>query len=197
MITLIVDTSNQYLVVALYKDNECIEVIQEASNRKQSEVTIVYIQNLLSKHQLQMLDVNTMVITIGPGSYTGVRVAMTIAKVIGATTNIQIKTVSSLQAFVGTNDGLVILDARSKKVFVGHYEKNEKKEQLMTLEQFENEYQNTKLKIYGDTKLINQPEINVNLAQNIFELSQNSKTLQEVDGLVPVYLKDVEAKKIC
>ena len=58
-------------------------------------MTIVYLQKLLQENYLKMSDFDEMVITIGPGSYTGVRVALTIAKTLNATMNIKVKTVSS------------------------------------------------------------------------------------------------------
>ena len=37
MISLIMDTSNQYLVVSLYEDGKCLDTIQELGSKKQSE----------------------------------------------------------------------------------------------------------------------------------------------------------------
>ena len=68
-----------------------------------------------------MSDFDEMVITIGPGSYTGVRVALTIAKTLNATMNIKVKTVSSLKAMAGMKKAISILDARSHKLFLGIY----------------------------------------------------------------------------
>ena len=87
MKTIVMDSANQYLVVALFEDGQCLDKIQEIGNRKQSEYAIVYLEKLLKAHHLQVLDFDEMVITIGPGSYTGVRVALTIAKTIAATTS--------------------------------------------------------------------------------------------------------------
>ncbi len=93
MKTIIMDSANKYLVVALYEDEKCLAFLQEEGNRKQSEYAIVYLQKLLQENQLKISDFDEMVITIGPGSYTGVRVALTIAKTLNATMNLKIKTV--------------------------------------------------------------------------------------------------------
>ena len=121
MKTIVMDSANQYLVVALYEDGKCLDKIQEIGNRKQSEYAIVYLEKLLKKHHLQVLDFDEMVITIGPGSYTGVRVALTIAKTLAAVSSIKIKTVSSLKAMAGFKKAISILDARSQKIFLGVY----------------------------------------------------------------------------
>ena len=121
MKTIIMDSANKYLVVALYEDEKCLASLQEEGNRKQSEYAIVYLQKLLQENHLKMSDFDEMVITIGPGSYTGVRVALTIAKTLNATMNIKVKTVSSLKAMAGMKKAISILDARSHKLFLGIY----------------------------------------------------------------------------
>lgn len=47
MIRLIMDTSNQYLMVALYQDDQCLEVKQEMGFKRQSENAIPYLASLL------------------------------------------------------------------------------------------------------------------------------------------------------
>ena len=140
MKTIIMDSANKYLVVALYEDEKCLASLQEEGNRKQSEYAIVYLQKLLQENQLKISDFDEMVITIGPGSYTGVRVALTIAKTLNATMNLKIKTVSSLKAMAGMKKAISILDARSHKLFLGIY--NEGKvivdDCLINIDEFEN-----------------------------------------------------------
>ena len=197
MKTIIMDSANKYLVVALYEDEKCLASLQEEGNRKQSEYAIVYLQKLLQENQLKISDFDEMVITIGPGSYTGVRVALTIAKTLNATMNLKIKTVSSLKAMAGMKKAISILDARSKKLFLGIY--NEGKviveDCLINMDEFEN-YQKkySDYEIVGDTSL---PEQEINLVKNIYTLSYLESEVENVDGLVPRYIKEVEAKKIC
>ena len=49
----------------------------------------------------------------------------------------------------------------------------------------------------GDTHLVGIPEKEVDLANHIYTLSTLEKEIENVDGLVPRYIKEVEAKKIC
>jgi 2-iminoacetate synthase ThiH len=51
--------------------------------------------------------------------------------------------------------------------------------------------------IVGDTHLVGIPEKEVDLADHIYTLSTLEKEIENVDGLVPRYIKEVEAKKIC
>lgn len=200
MKTIVMDSANQYLVVALFEDGQCLDKIQEIGNRKQSEYAIVYLEKLLKKHHLQVLDFDEMVITIGPGSYTGVRVALTIAKTLAAVSSIKIKTVSSLKAMAGFKKAISILDARSQKIFLGVY--NEGKvvveDCMTTLDQFDHYRQlYPDYEVVGDVSLVNMEGQCGDLAHLIYELSKIEEYRSDVDHLVPEYIKDVEAKKIC
>ena len=200
MKTIVMDSANQYLVVALYEDGKCLDKIQEIGNRKQSEYAIVYLEKLLKKHHLQVLDFDEMVITIGPGSYTGVRVALKIAKTLAAVSSIKIKTVSSLKAMAGFKKAISILDARSQKIFLGVY--NEGKvvveDCMTTLDQFDHYRQlYPDYEVVGDVSLVNMEGQCGDLAHLIYELSKIEEYRSDVDHLVPEYIKDVEAKKIC
>ena len=56
---------------------------------------------------------------------------------------------------------------------------------------------NTDYEIVGDTHLVGILEKEVDLAKHIYTLSTLEKEIENVDGLVPRYIKEVEAKKIC
>lgn len=200
MKALVMDTSNSYLVVALFIDDQCVEKIQEKGNRKQSENALLYTKNILEKHNLTMLELDQMIITIGPGSYTGVRVALTIAKTLGTLTNIQIKVVSSLLVYAGDKKAISILDARSKKVFLGVYDQGvcKQEEQLMLLEDVSTLLQQyPDFEVVGDVELLGNERAEVDLANHIYLASLKVEVVDNMDTLVPVYMKEVEAKKLC
>lgn len=200
MTSLIMDTSNQYLLVALYEDGRCLESIQELGSKRQSENAIPYLASLLKKHHKELLNIDEMIITRGPGSYTGERVAMTIAKTLSVVSSVKIKAISSLAAYAGLHQCISVIDARSQKVFVGVYDQGKAliAEQLMPINDFEIFRQNYQgFSIVGQSEVIGYPLVSIDLAQNIYDLSLNAEVIDNVDALVPCYLKDVEAKKIC
>ena len=200
MISLVMDTSNSYLAVGLFKDNMCLEAFQEKGSRRQSEKAIPSLKEVLDRHHIALKDVNEMIITSGPGSYTGVRVAMTIAKTLAAVSDVRIKSVSSLAAYAGMNQALSVIDARGHKVFVGVYENGLPliKEQVMTLEDFAQlraEYEDFEL--VGEVGCLGLDEKECDLCANIYALGQMADPIKNVDLLVPTYIKDVQAKKAC
>lgn len=200
MKTLIMDTSNTYLIVAIYDNDVCIGKLLEYGNKRQSEYALLYVNKLLQENNLVMQDINEMVITIGPGSYTGVRVALTIAKTIAAVTTIKIKAISSLLAYIGMKKAMSVIDARSQKVYVGCYNQGISvfEEQLLPIAEFEAFYQTyQEYPVFGDSALVGHKEQVVDLVDNLYQLSKIVDYVENIDVLVPHYIKEVEAKKIC
>lgn len=200
MLSLLMDTSNQYLMVALYEDGKCLDVIQELGSKKQSENAIPYLEKLLNQYHKELKDIDEMIITKGPGSYTGERVAMTIAKTLSVVTSIKMKSISSLAAYAGLQKCVSVIDARSQKVFVGVFNQGKAvlKEQLILISEFEElmkEYKD--YEVVGQAEVVGYPSQEIDLAKNMYLLAQNEEYIDNVDALVPCYLKDVEAKKIC
>ena len=200
MLQLIMDTSNQYLMVALYEDDQCLEAIQEMGSKRQSENAIPYLERLLNKYHKELLDVDEMVITIGPGSYTGERVALTIAKTLSVISSVRIKAISSLAAYAGLQKCISVIDARSQKVFVCAYDQGKAllPEQMMAIAdfpQFMQDYQD--FQVVGQNEVVGYEHVEVDLANHLHELAKNEPACENVDALVPRYLKDVEAQKIC
>ena len=199
MIKLVMDTSNVYLAVGLYQDDICLGKVQEYGSRRQSEQAIPELAHLLEENQLTLMDVDEMIITAGPGSYTGERVAMTIAKTLAAVSDVSIKVVSSLASYAGMDQALVILDARSKKLFMGIYDQGKAvvEDQLIfvgELASWREQYPEYQLR--GQTDVVGEDKVEVDLCGNMLALGKLADTCTDVDLLVPAYIKKVEARKI-
>ncbi|MCI9130512.1 tRNA (adenosine(37)-N6)-threonylcarbamoyltransferase complex dimerization subunit type 1 TsaB [Thomasclavelia cocleata] len=200
MKAIVMDTSNTYLVIALYENDKCIDKYQENGNKRQSEYALTYLNEMLTKNNIDMLGVEQMIITIGPGSYTGQRVALTIAKTLAAISKIKIKAVSSLHGYAGKNKAISVIDARSNKIFVGVYDNNHSiiEDQIMLIDDFETfKQQYSDYPVIGDNEIVGYDKIEIDLSENIYQAAKSVDFIIDVDSLVPHYLKDVEAKKLC
>lgn len=200
MKTIIMDTSNTYLVIGLYENDICVDKFQEDGNRRQSEYALTHLDELLKKHSWEILNVDEMVITIGPGSYTGQRVALTIAKTLAAISKIKIKVVSSLHGYVGNGKAISVIDARSRKIFVGVYQDNQAviADQIMLIDdfdEFKKKYED--FDVVGDSDIVGYDKVELDLSERIYQASKSVAYCDDVDNIVPQYLKDVEAKKVC
>lgn len=193
MRTIVMDTSNHYLAIALYEDGLLRACRQLEALKQQSELAIPVLKDLMDGQHWQMKDIDEMVVSLGPGSYTGVRIAMTIAKTLSSVLPIRLKAVSSLAMLAGDQKAITIIDARGNKLYVGMYENGEPlmEDTLMEAEAFEvfkGEHPDFPVVALADE---------IPLCDNLYLLSRKAPYIEDCDRLVPTYIKGVEAKKQC
>ena len=100
MLSLFIDTSYKYLTVAISKDKEIIASYCEECFKRQSEELFMVLDNLFKQNKLCKADISSVYITWGPGSYTGVRIALTLAKVYCSISKAKLYTISTLKLYV-------------------------------------------------------------------------------------------------
>ncbi|MFD1863234.1 tRNA (adenosine(37)-N6)-threonylcarbamoyltransferase complex dimerization subunit type 1 TsaB [Planococcus chinensis] len=127
MIYLGIDTSNSPLAVALMKDDTVL--IEETTNLKinHSLTAMPAIEEMMKKAKVAPKDLTHIAVAEGPGSYTGVRIGLTIAKTLAWSLKIPLHMVSSLKVLAANGqhfEGLVcpVMDARRGTAFLGLYE---------------------------------------------------------------------------
>lgn len=120
MKTLLIDTSTSFLFVSFYDEEkkERLFFKQMISHNNHSENIINVIEEGLKETNLKLKDFDKVIVGYGPGSYTGLRVGMVVAKMTAYSLNIPLYVVSSL-TFVGSNylkeDGTYIIYNIAKK----------------------------------------------------------------------------------
>ena len=86
------------------------------------------IADMFASANLTPDDIDKIIVVDGPGSFTGIRVGITIAKVYAYAKNIKITSISSLDAMSVSNSSydyyIPIIDARRGYVYTGVYDKN-------------------------------------------------------------------------
>ncbi len=98
MTKLFIDTHSEKVTVAILKDGNIYKK-DGISNRSHSEIVMPLLDELLKEAEIEVTDVQEVVVVNGPGSFTGVRIGVTIAKTIAYSLNISIKVISSLEMF--------------------------------------------------------------------------------------------------
>ena len=98
MHTLFISTYNALITICLLKDDKIIEKKVQKSINSHSVHTMPMIKEILETNNLTTKDLNQIEVVNGPGSFTGVRLGVTIAKTLSYTLSIPIKTISSLHA---------------------------------------------------------------------------------------------------
>lgn len=193
MITLCMDTSHIYLVLGLIKDDRVIVRVQEECWKHQSEEIFPKLTAMCNEVNIQPEDIGQIVISEGPGSYTGVRIAMTVAKVVCALRNIPLYTIGTLRLYAGDQDCRVLIDARGKRAYTCRYEngRQTEEERVETCEAIAGLVNGET--VIGDGHLIGQPDCWPDIVQNFLALKDCWKKADNVHLVVPEYLKPSEA----
>ena len=191
---LILDTSNRLLCVGLADDNKVLGKIQYEAWQRQSEFCLKEVENILKEHSIKANEIKTIIVTIGPGSYTGVRIALTIAKTLAMVNDAEIIAMSSLAAIAG-NKGkkLALMDARSNRAYVGAYQDGKELtgNKVMCLDQIkEFAHNNQDFEVVGDAQLLGLESQPIDMIENMYNLSKSMKPVENSYVLVPNYLKD-------
>ena len=192
---LFLDTTGNYLNIVMY-DNGIVENVHEECPRSQSENILPYIDELCKKHGYTANDITKVIITKGPGSYTGVRIAMTLAKVLCSTKNIPLYTISTLQAMALSHGKVCsVIDARSQRAFVGFYNNNtpECDDCIMTLDALKEKLSSDEYVVSGNGALVGKDAVEDIMNVEIFNHPECLELVENVHTLVPVYLKEDEA----
>lgn len=182
--TLIIDTSHKLLVVGLVRDSKVLVYKQESLAKRQSESLIPFVEEVLAESNLSSKDIDEIVLTSGPGSYTGLRIGMTFVKVFALTSNVKVYTVNTLLSISGMRDVFVMLDARSKRVFGGYCKDGTiAKEKIYQLDEVK-DIHHEKL---GDLSLLGLEDEYNNVVDNIMSVKDKWILVDSIDTLVPNY----------
>lgn len=199
MISLCMDSAYKQLVLGLYKDQELLAGISLEAFKKQSETIFVELNRLLKETNLDYKDIDSVIITKGPGSYTGIRIAMTIAKVLCSQMHKELYTISTMQLYAGIEkQANVILDARSQRAYVAHLEDGQIQgnTQILTLDEVKEFIETNPGIVLGDADLMGQDVQKVDFLKNFIELEPYYEKVENIHALVPDYLKESDSYKV-
>ena len=92
-----IETATSLCGVSLSKDGECMASRTNQEGLNHAEKLHVFIEEVLSEHQLAPSDLSAISVSEGPGSYTGLRIGVSAAKGLAYALNIPLITLSTLQ----------------------------------------------------------------------------------------------------
>ena len=193
MFTVLLDSSNTNLSVGIAKDNLLLEATSYEAWQRQSEYMIPELNKLLEKYNVKKEEIDSVIVAKGPGSYTGVRIAITIAKTIALALDAKLYAISSLRAQKdGKNPSICLINARSGRSYIGVFEGDKVilDDQIMKNEdvlKYINDHQS--YSVCGDTKYLGIEGI---VPNNISEMLSLKDSLESINllSLKPVYMKD-------
>lgn len=219
MIYLGIDTSNSPLAIALAKDDTIL--IEETSNLKinHSLTAMPAIEEIMAKAKVKPAELTHIAVAEGPGSYTGVRIGLTIAKTLAWSLKIPLHMVSSLKVLAANGqffNGIIcpLMDARRGTAFMGAYDgkslesvipdqHSEIREFLFQLKELDLPVLFTGIdieiheavirEIMGEQAFFSLPQHRLPRASNLIMLAKQSQE-QDIHHAVPEYRRITEAE---
>lgn len=115
MKTLFIDTHGEVVTTILRVENDTY-IEQHTGGKSHSEVAMPTLKKLLDKSGVCLNEVDELIAVVGPGSFTGVRIGVTIAKTIAYDIKKPIKTITSLEMYgVSSNEKFDLVTVEDSK----------------------------------------------------------------------------------
>lgn len=146
------DTGLNKTYLSLMTENNIFsETIESTEDKYHSAFLIQKIVEILSNHNLTPQDVDIFATNVGPGSFTGIRVGLTVARGLAQGTNADTVAINSLELIARAYGlpSIAVLDARKNKAYVGNNENVE----LIDLDNLPEILKNFEGQIIADTKM--------------------------------------------
>lgn len=201
MTSLFLDTSSNYLTISVLKDNISLITKHEYLSKTLSRMALPYIKEVLDSLEIKPNDIDEIVCVNGPGSFTGLRVGVTISKTYAYSLNKKICGVSSLYTMatsIEDNYIIPIIDARHNHVYSAIYDKDYNivmeecyislEDLLERVNKLDKSYTFVSNDNFDFDSTLYEPNIN-----NLFKYLK--KNYVEVHSFVPTYLKKTEAEE--
>lgn len=119
---LFIDSATTNLVVAIIENEELVYIYDSADGHDTSVKMMPVLAQAFEKANLKPQDIDKIFVVTGPGSFTGIRVGLTVAKTMAYSLNIPIVPISSLEVMVSGSGGTALINARRGYVFAGSYD---------------------------------------------------------------------------
>lgn len=186
MLELVLDSATKKLYIALVLDKKVVfEKYYTEKNAHATHIVDGINLGLISINR-KVKDIDHIVCGVGPGSYTGVRMAVTVAKMLSSLGNISLSKISTLRLMASSEKTkcLAYIDARRGNAFAGIFDDNKVilEDSFIELDKIE---KNSYEKIISEDNFVVNPLKVIELATKV----------DEPDLLVPNYLRDTEAER--
>ena len=217
---LAIDTSSKICSVAILEDEKVIDEINLDNGRTHSENLMPLVEEILKRNNFLVSDINLLACSVGPGSFTGIRIGVSSIKPIAEVLNLKIASVTSLETLARNVEGkekiiVSLIDARNDQVYCGIFDdKYDKIEDYMAdditkiishIEKYE------KIILVGNgaekhKELIKEKLYNIKFSENNKQSAVNvgkigykkylENNLKSADTIIPIYLRKSQAERM-
>jgi tRNA threonylcarbamoyladenosine biosynthesis protein TsaB len=188
---LFIDSSTALMYVGLAKDDILRDFSIRVAKRDHAKYMVDRIDQIIRRNNMTIDEIDEIIVGIGPGSYTGIRIAVMVAKMIGFTKGIPLRTISSLFFMTSGYRGRVaaMIDARRGNVFSAVYDEGK-----IIMEEGLRSYQALKEELaplQAEPVFIDEMNYEISIPAIILK----SVPVFDVHALEPNYLRITEAER--
>tara|TARA_B100001996_G_scaffold115023_1_gene87030 strand:+ start:31 stop:642 length:612 start_codon:yes stop_codon:yes gene_type:complete len=120
---LAIDTSTDWCGVSLFQDGRCKDIIEKYIPKKHSEFLPIFFESIIKNSNFDKNNLDAIAVTIGPGSFTGLRIGLGFSKGIAYALNKPVVPVPTLDVIgndpdISFDDFLVLLFSHRNIVYV-------------------------------------------------------------------------------
>ena len=217
MKSLFITTSTKLASISLYDDKGVLANINVNVKKTHSTWLIDQISSLFDWTSSNISEIENVIVSVGPGSFTGVRIALSAIKGMFVNSDVNVYSVNELDALgyqgymIYRKDVLAIIDSNKEKIYYGYYRKGIRvgKLKVSKLNDVLKEYENQDIGFMGDGAInysdkiielgysLDLSDTFLRLNSTIFNDMYKNKMLEKVDlfNLVPEYLEKSQAEK--
>ncbi len=131
MICLFFDTSSDLLKVSLIKDNNIIFDKELHTKNDHSSYLVPTIDEAFKSNNIDFKELDEIIVGNGPGSFTGTRISIAVAKTYAFSFNIPVYMISSLEELIYDNDGydfyVPIIEEKKDNLYFSIFDKDKKR----------------------------------------------------------------------
>ncbi|OPZ77001.1 MAG: tRNA threonylcarbamoyladenosine biosynthesis protein TsaB [Alphaproteobacteria bacterium ADurb.Bin438] len=119
---LVIDTSNTGTIVGIFNDKEPLLISRDKDSSKQNEVLPILVRDMMARLDIKFSDIGKILVTKGPGSFTGIRIGLSFARGLGLSNGIEVVGIDNFDALKGNvrvdNDILIAIDSKKGDWFL-------------------------------------------------------------------------------
>ncbi len=187
-----IETATDICSITYFENGHCQGLIEDVIPRQHAEKLPLFYIDLVNKTDLKLSEIDAIAVSIGPGSFTGLRIGLSYAKGLAYSQQKPIIPVPTMYSIFhsfkekGINVTVILL-SHGNKYFIQHFEGNSKNAKLSEIEVVElddinklQDIENIDILIhYGCEKLFNNNDKNI----QHFEVKPSSKWIGELAQL--------------
>ena len=120
---LCVETTTNICSVGLFKDSKSL-IIKENDDKSHSSVLALFVEQIFNESKFNINEIDAIAISVGPGSYTGLRIGMSFVKGIAYSLSkpiIPIDTIDSLNTKITELNYLIAIHAYSNNYYLQEF----------------------------------------------------------------------------